>query len=240
MNGTLGVTSIKSEGSVRVQNTSVYTSIGIFGTNIPRIDMGDTVGDYTRTIALRVRASGITGTQTTIRNWLFNNTGTCNNALNTTTWNVQNDHRIKENIKKTDLNKCFDNVKNINMYRYNYINGFKSGGTQDKTQLGFITQQVKPHFPKSVVREKIRFDDNREIPDLTSINIDQVNFTLFGAVKQLIKVIEKQSKCIKKLEEMLNIIDDDEVEDDTDEPYIKIEFDEVNIDEIEPSEPTEI
>ena len=69
------------------------------------------------------------------------------------------------------------------------------------------------------------------------MNIDQLNFTLFGAVKQLIKVVENQSKRIKKLEEMLGIVDDDEVENDTDEPYVKIECDEVDIDTIEPSEP---
>ena len=39
---------------------------------------------------------------------------------------------------------------------------------------------------------------------------------------------------------MLGIVDDDEVENDTDEPYVKIECDEVDIDEIEPSEPTEV
>ncbi len=36
---------------------------------------------------------------------------------------------------------------------------------------------------------------------------------------------------------MLGIIDDDIVDDDADEPYIKIECDEVDIDTIEPSEP---
>jgi hypothetical protein len=70
------------------------------------------------------------------------------------------------------------------------------------------------------------------------VDTSQVNFTLFGAVKQLMRVVEKQSKRIKKLEEMLNIIDDDEVEDDADEPYTRINCeDECDIDEIEPSEP---
>jgi len=37
---------------------------------------------------------------------------------------------------------------------------------------------------------------------------------------------------------MLGIVDDDEVEDDTDEPYVRINCeDEVDIDDIEPSEP---
>jgi hypothetical protein len=92
-------------------------------------------------------------------------------------------------------------------------------------------------FPKSTSRIKTRIEDKREIPDLLTVNIDQINFTLFGAVKQLIKVVEKQSKRIKKLEELLNIIDDDEVENDADEPYEKIICDEVDIETIEPSEP---
>ena len=103
--------------------------------------------------------------------------------------------------------------------------------------IGFIAQQVKQHFPKSVSREKTRIEDKREIPDLSVINADQLNYTLFGAVKQLIKVVEKQSKRIKKLEEMLGIVDDDEVENDADEPYERIVCDEVDIDTIEPSEP---
>jgi hypothetical protein len=48
--------------------------------------------------------------------------------------------------------------------------------------------------------------------------------------------METQDEHIKKLEEMLGIIDDDIVEDDTDEPYERIVCDEVDIDDIEPSE----
>jgi hypothetical protein len=92
-------------------------------------------------------------------------------------------------------------------------------------------------IPKSVGRSKTRIEDKREIPDLCGINADQVNFTLFGAVKQLMKVVEKQSKRIKKLEELLNIMDDDEVDNDADESYEKIVCDEVDINTIEPSEP---
>jgi hypothetical protein len=167
----------------------------------------------------------------------FRSSGECMNSYNWTTWNQISDQRVKENIKKADLKICFNNVKNINLYRFNYINGFSLNTTRDKTQLGFIAQQVSQHFPKSVLRSKTRIEDKREINDLASVSTDQINFTLFGAVKQLIKVVEKQNKRIKKLEELLNIIDDDEVEDDTDEPYIKIECDEVDINTIEPSEP---
>jgi hypothetical protein len=154
---------------------------------------------------------------------------------------TSSDHRIKENIKKANNKICYDNVKNINIYRYNYIDGFGKATQPDKTQLGFIAQQVKQYFPKSVSRNKTIIDNKQEIPDLAEVNVPQINFTLFGAVKQLIMVVEKQSKRIKKLEEQLGIVDGDEVEDDADEPYVRMNCeDEVDIHTIEPSEPVDV
>jgi hypothetical protein len=171
---------------------------------------------------------------------IIDSNGNVSNYLNSTTWQQRSDHRIKENIKKANVSICYDNVKNINLYRFNYIKGFKEGTIHDKTQLGFIAQQVEKHFPKSVNRNKSMLEDNREVPDLASIDVSQVNFTLFGAVKQLIRVVEKQGNRIKKLEEMLNIVEDDTVDDDADEPYVKIVCEgEVDIDTIVPSEPEE-
>jgi hypothetical protein len=59
---------------------------------------------------------------------------------------------------------------------------------------------------------------------------------LYGAVKQLIKIVEKQNKRIKTLETLLNIEDNDEVENDAGEEYVRIETDECNIDDIEATE----
>ena len=214
---------------------------GIGATDLLRIGAFNSVTNIdsisNRPIYFKQRTGDINSSAWT---WIFS-TSTSFNSQNVTYWSTSSDHRIKENIKKANIKICYDNVKNINLYRYNYIEGFKLGTRQDFTQLGFIAQQVKQHFPKSVTRGKTRLDDKREVPDLASVDVSQVNFSLFGAVKQLIRVVEKQSKRIKKLEEMLNIIDDDEVEDDADEPYTRINCeDECDIDEIEPSEPTEV
>ena len=159
---------------------------------------------------------------------------------NGTAWDQTSDHRIKENVKKANLTICYDNVKNINLYRFNYTKAFGNDTHKDRTQLGFIAQQVNLYYPKSITRGKRKLDDNKDVPDLASIDITQVNFTLFGAVKQLIRVVEKQSNRIKRLEEMLNIVADDEVENDADEPYVKIVCEgEIDIDSIVPSEPEE-
>ena len=179
-----------------------------------------------------------TGTFTgTLKRWEFNINGGAYNAFNTTTWTQNSNQRIKENIVKTDLKKCYDNVKNINLYRFNYIDTFNTS-KQDKNKLGYIAQEVKRHFPKATSRKKERLKDNREIPDLLSIDVEQINLSLYGAVKQLIKIVEKQNKRIKTLETLLNIEVSDEVEDDAGETYERIYDDEeINIDDIEPTEP---
>jgi hypothetical protein len=170
--------------------------------------------------------------------WYFNDFGNAYNAKNTTVWTVACDQRIKENIVKADLKTCYDNVKNINLYRFNLIDSFETS-SKDKNKLGYIAQEVKKHFPKATTREKRRLNDNREIPDLLSVDVEQVNLTLYGAVKQLIKIVEKQNKRIKTLETLLNIEDNDDVENDAGEEYVKIyDEEECDIDDIEPTEPS--
>jgi hypothetical protein len=174
----------------------------------------------------------------TIAEWSFNANGNAFNAINSGNWNTFSDHRIKENIVKADLKTCYDNVKNINLYRFNYIDSFRTA-SQDKNKLGYIAQEVKRHFPKATSRKKERLTDNREIPDLLSIDTEQINISLYGAVKQLIKIVEKQDKRIKTLETLLNIEDNDEVENDAGEEYVKIyDEEECDIDDIEPTEPS--
>ena len=129
-------------------------------------------------------------------------------------------------------------MKNINLYRFNYIETSKIC-KEDKNKLGYIAQEVKKYFPKAITIKKERLTDNREIPDLLSIDVEQINLSLYGAVKQLIKIVEKQNKRIKTLETLLNIEVSDEVEDDAGETYERIYDDEeINIDDIEPTEPS--
>lgn len=167
--------------------------------------------------------------------WLFGNiTGNTRRANALATWDTTSDHRLKQNIIKANLNTCYDNIKNLNLYKYNYIDGYKSGA--DTNRLGFIAQDVKKQFPKSVSKEKVVLNDNREIPDALTINIDQIQMSLYGTVKQLIKIVESQNIRIKKLEDMLNIVDDTIINDDAGQPYCRENCDGLcNIDNILPS-----
>ena len=113
-----------------------------------------------------------------------------------TKWTTVSDRRIKENIVKASYKKCLENVKNIELYRFNLNNN--NVKTNDKNQLGFIAQEVQKIYPKAVETNKI-IDKNNLIPDLLTLNTTQIDYTLFGAVKELINKVENIGKNIENI-----------------------------------------
>jgi hypothetical protein len=105
-----------------------------------------------------------------------------------TTWSIASDRRIKENIVKASYEKCLDNVKNIELYNFNFKDDCVN--TNDKHQLGFIAQEVQQVYPKAVEVNKMILNTNETIDDLLSLNTTQIDYTLYGAVKNLIEKIE--------------------------------------------------
>ena len=112
-----------------------------------------------------------------------------------TTWTIPSDRRIKENIVKASYETCLENVKNIELYRFNFKDNVVN--TNDLNQLGFIAQEVQSVYPKAVEVNMIK-DKNGVIPDLLSLNTTQIDYTLYGAVKEL---INKVGILEQKLEE---------------------------------------
>jgi hypothetical protein len=55
-----------------------------------------------------------------------------------TTWSIASDRRIKENIVKASYDKCLENVKNIELYNFNFKDDCVN--TNDKHQLGFSSR----------------------------------------------------------------------------------------------------
>ena len=99
-----------------------------------------------------------------------------------TNWATSSDERIKDNITSASNETCYENVKNINLYKFNYKEQFANN--KNETQYGFIAQEVQKYYPKAVKYEKIKVKDDTYENFLT-INQTQLNYTLFGAVKHL-------------------------------------------------------
>ena len=105
-----------------------------------------------------------------------------------TTWTVMSDMRIKDNIIEASYDKCLDNVKNIDLYSFNFKDNCVH--TNDKNQLGFIAQEVQQVYPKAVEVSKMTLNTNERIDNVLTLNTTQIKYTLYGAVKELINKVE--------------------------------------------------
>ena len=113
-------------------------------------------------------------------------------------WSTVSDRRIKENIEKASYDKCYENINRLELYRFNYIKKLNNIN-KDLKQLGYIAQEVQDIFPKAVSSQEFH-NDNLSIPDMLSIDIAQINYSLYGAVKKLIEMYNYKKQRLKKLE----------------------------------------
>jgi hypothetical protein len=110
--------------------------------------------------------------------------------LTNTTWTTGSDQRIKTNIEDANLDICYSNIKQINLKRFKWDSNI-IGQVEDESMLGFIAQEVKDVFPKSV---KIISDYGFE--DFHNLNTDQLIKSLFGAVKKLMFKVESLENIV--------------------------------------------
>jgi hypothetical protein len=118
-------------------------------------------------------------------------------------WSTISDKRIKENIEVASYDKCYDNINKLELYRFNYIKELNNIN-KDYKQLGYIAQEVENIFPKAISTQ-IFYNNTLSISDLLSIDISQINYSLYGAVKKLIEMYNDIEKKVDVLEKILNI-----------------------------------
>ena len=131
--------------------------------------------------------------------------GAITNPSGTANWNIGSDRRIKENIERASYDKCFENINRLELNRFNYVSGFNTVN-RDRTQLGFIAQEVSDIFPKSISSQGY-YSDTLNIPDLLSIDVSQINYSLYGAVKKLIEINNEKDNRLKALDDELKTIE---------------------------------
>ena len=128
------------------------------------------------------------------------------NPTGTPLWSTVSDRRIKENIEKASYDKCYDNINKLELYRFNYIKELHNIN-KDNKQLGYIAQEVEDIFPKAVSTQTF-YNNSLSISDLLSIDISQINYSLYGAIKKLIELYNDVEKRVDALEKVLNIEND--------------------------------
>ena len=125
------------------------------------------------------------------------------NATGSPQWSTVSDKRIKENIEKASYDICYNNINKLELYRFNYIKELNNIN-KDIKQLGYIAQEVQDIFPKAVSSQEFH-NDNLSIPEMLSIDVTQINYSLYGAVKKLIEIDKNKELRIQMIENLLNI-----------------------------------
>ena len=115
----------------------------------------------------------------------------------TATWTVSSDKRIKTDIQDANLEICYSNIKNIQLRRYTWLSNVSGTEMQDRSQLGWIAQEVETVFPKSVTTIPMSSDG---FVDFKMLNSDQIYASLFGCVQKLQKMNEDLEERIRVLE----------------------------------------
>jgi hypothetical protein len=125
------------------------------------------------------------------------------------TWTIFSDERVKEEIQDADIDLCYDIIKNLKLKRFKWSEKYFPE-TKDRYSVGYIAQEVKEIFPKSVdvikqtfviTKGETKEEDIKEtISDFNCLNVDQINKTLHGCVRKLIEKVEEQSLKISELE----------------------------------------
>ena len=118
-----------------------------------------------------------------------------NNPVNTSF----SDERVKENIVAADNQICYDSIKSLPLVRFNYNSNIVPGLiTQDGTLTGILAQDLENVFPKSVyVMDSC--SNTYATDGMKSINMDQVYYTMIGAVQKLMDIVETQQGKIDVL-----------------------------------------
>ncbi len=112
------------------------------------------------------------------------------------TWAAPSDLRIKENIESANLELCYENIKKLELKRFKWKSMVQ--GIQDAHQLGWIAQELKEIYPKSV-----SIVERYGISDFHDINCDILYKTMYGALKRVILDKEDLEADAKKIHDLL-------------------------------------
>jgi hypothetical protein len=171
---------------------SVYNYVGVNNT-YPRasLDVGGTGRIQNGIISTLLIGQPTTIPSTTT--FLLNLTRDLATKPTTNTWTTTSDQRIKDDIRDADYDRCYNDIKAVQLRRFTWAdNFFQTVEGYDKRVLGFVAQEVSTIVPKAVW-----IGDGYGFSNFHYLNIDQLNMSLYGAVKKTISDKEVMESTIK-------------------------------------------
>ena len=103
-------------------------------------------------------------------------------------WITTSDKRLKSNIHVANTITCENFMRKLDLKRFTWND---NETVRDRTQLGFIAQEVEKLLPKSVSTREFA-----NIPDCKLLDTSQIMMTMYGALK----------RCITRIDELENVL----------------------------------
>jgi hypothetical protein len=111
----------------------------------------------------------------------------------TNTWTIASDERIKKNIISANLELCYSTIKSLPLRYFEWDSDFyDSNVIRDRHHIGFVAQEVKQYFPKSVDI----IDNLNNFSNFHTLNVDQIYKAHIGATQRLAQLMEIQQSTI--------------------------------------------
>jgi alpha-tubulin suppressor-like RCC1 family protein len=100
--------------------------------------------------------------------------------LTTSAWTTGSDSRIKTDVQTANLERCVDIINSLDLkyFKWNFPDGKNPSDTHS---LGWIAQDVKKIFPKSVTTTP-----EYGMEDFHNLDSDQIIKAMYGALKKMI------------------------------------------------------
>ena len=105
-----------------------------------------------------------------------------------TAWTSTSDRRLKANIISANVITCENLIRNLDLKRYTWDDQVPG---DDRTQLGWIAQEVEQHFPKAIVKKNMY-----GLEDCHLLDSSQITMAMYGALK----------RCISRIDELEAIV----------------------------------
>jgi len=105
-------------------------------------------------------------------------------------WLASSDRRLKSNIHIANTILCENIVRNLDLKRFTWNNDFNPLEL-DRTQLGFIAQEVEEFLPKSVTTKEAQ-----GLADSKFLDPSQIMMVMYGALR----------RCMERVDELEAII----------------------------------
>jgi hypothetical protein len=122
---------------------------------------------------------------------------------NGSSWASSSDIRLKENIELADLDRCYNDVKNLKLKRFRWKDEtYTDEQINDRNVIGWIAQDVELIMPKAVTKMNLHgYEDCR------SLQPDQIFKAQYGATQKLIEKVETLENTVALLLEKISLLE---------------------------------